>query len=152
MNYTSDIKIFQVSPDLPAGTDFLSAPDYPANRVVPGYLCQAGRLVAGLTQQELHVLADVSKKTINDYENGLITVRVGLAERLATALRTTGVRFIAGEGYVGAIVRGRRKPTDRQVVRSGRNDAAPNEVAPTVSANLPDTRQPRSLRRAKRDL
>lgn len=75
---------------------------------MPGYLCQAARLLVGLTQQELHLLARVSKKSINDYENGFIAIRVALAKRLVAALRGAGARFIAGEGYVGVIVSGRR--------------------------------------------
>ncbi|WP_244573369.1 helix-turn-helix domain-containing protein [Methylorubrum populi] len=107
-NYTCAIKIFQASPDAPRGVDFASAADFPPDRTVPGYLCQAARLLVGLTQQELHLMARVSKKSINDYENGFIAIRVALAERLVAALRGAGARFIAGEGYVGVIVSGRR--------------------------------------------
>lgn len=114
-NYTCDIKIFQASPDASRGVDFLSASEFPAERVVPGYLCQAARLLLGLTQQELHVLASVSKKTINDYENGFIDVRPAIAERLGSTLRGAGARFIMGKGYVGVVVRGRRSVTAKPV-------------------------------------
>lgn len=107
-NYTCAIKIFQAKPGLPSGVDFAAAPDFPSGRAVPGYLCQAARLLVGLTQQELHLKARVSKKSINDYENGLISVRVALAERLACALREAGARFIACDDYVGVVVMGER--------------------------------------------
>ncbi|MGU3421812.1 helix-turn-helix domain-containing protein [Methylobacterium sp. D54C] len=124
LNYTCDIKIFQASPDVTRGMDFLSAPEFPSDRVVPGYLCQAARLMAGLTQQELHVSAGVSKKTINDYENGFIVIRASLAGRLATALRTAGVRFVAGEGYIGALLCGGRNAAGRQAAPPWENEAA----------------------------
>ena len=121
--YTCGIKIFQVSSAVPVGIDFLSADDFPSDTLLPGYLCQAARSLLGLTQQELHVRAHVSKKSINDYENGFIVVRAALAERLVNALKNDGARFIAGDGYVGVIVHGRRPRTIVTPLRPGKRGA-----------------------------
>ncbi len=140
-NYTCDIKIFQASPEAPRGVDFLSAPEFPAERVVPGYLCQAARLLLGLTQQELHVRASVSKKTINDYENGFIEVRLAIAERLGSTLRGAGARFIMGKGFVGVVVRGRRPLAARPVaaapaVMDGKSKPVADGMGSTGSADV----------------
>lgn len=113
-NYTCAIKLFQAFPGLPPCIDFAAAADFPPDRPVPGYLCRAARDLVGLTQQELHLMSRVSKKSINDFENGFITVRATLADRLVAALRKAGARFVAGEGFVGVVVVGRLPDVRRQ--------------------------------------
>ncbi|GBU15882.1 MULTISPECIES: helix-turn-helix transcriptional regulator [Methylobacterium] len=149
LNYTCAIKIFQASPDIPPGLDFASVRDFPLDRVVPGYLCQAARLLVGLTQQELHVLARVSKKSINDYENGFIVLRVALAGRLVAALRCAGARFIAGEDFVGVIVTGRTAGVG--IVSEPAGQGAPgNADAPHSPSNVrPPSSGPVRSRQAK---
>ncbi|WP_238178701.1 helix-turn-helix domain-containing protein [Methylobacterium dankookense] len=143
-NYTCAIKIFQASPDAPRGVDFASAADFPPDRTVPGYLCQAARLLVGLTQQELHLLARVSKKSINDYENGFIAIRVALAERLVSALRGAGARFIAGEGYVGVIVSGLR--TEAGVPAAPSEQGGQEAEVASVPDPSGDSAKPRTAR------
>lgn len=123
-----------MEPDALRGVDFLSAPDFPEEMVVPGYLCRAARLMVGLTQQELHLLAGVSKKTINDYENGFIAIRPSLAARLATALRETGVRFVADDGYVGVLMCGRRTVPSRAAAGSRAGETAAGDAPLPTSA------------------
>lgn len=149
-NYTCAIKIFQASPDVPRGVDFSAAQDFPPDRVIPGYLCQAARLLVGLTQQELHLLARVSKKSINDYENGFIAIRIALAERLVAALRGAGARFIAGEGFVGVIVSGRRADTGRLPDSSKQGDLGAERAPALDAASVPPTVRPVRTRQAKR--
>ncbi|MCG5248250.1 helix-turn-helix domain-containing protein [Methylorubrum extorquens] len=148
-NYTVAIKIFQASPDISQDIDFASAREFPPDQVVPGYLCQAARLLVGLTQQELHVLARVSKKSINDYENGFIAIRVALAERLAAALRGGGARFIAGEGFVGVIVSGRRAGAGRSPAPSRQGAPDGEDAAPSEPAGISAAVRPSRVRRAK---
>lgn len=149
LNYTCSIKIFQASPDSPRGIDFAAARDFPADGVVPGFLCQAARLLVGLTQQELHVLARVSKKSINDYENGFIALRVALAERLAAALRGAGARFIAGEGFVGVIVNGRRADASGSPLPTGRGEPDTEDAPSSTLASISPVVRPSRARRAK---
>ncbi|AWN39125.1 hypothetical protein DK427_19875 [Methylobacterium radiodurans] len=70
---------------------------------MPGYLCQAARNLIGLSQQELHLLSRVSKKSINDYENGFAVLRPPLIERIAATLREQGARLVTGPGFVGVV-------------------------------------------------
>lgn len=100
-NYTVDIKLFQVSGQVPTRLDLSKVKDFSDDRLVPGFLCKAARELLGLTQQELHVLSQVSKKSLNDAENGYITIRPALTERVVNALRGAGARFLVGDGFVG---------------------------------------------------
>lgn len=129
----------------------MSAAPFPIAKVVPGYLCRAARLVLGLTQQELHVRARVSKKTINDYENGFIEIRVALAERLATALRDAGARFIAAEGYVGVIVTGRKAVAVPSAGGPGSDESVPAGSASTQVAGATNDGRRVQVRRTKRE-
>jgi putative transcriptional regulator len=47
---------------------------------------EARRKLAGLTQQELSVLADVSRKSINAIENGIYVPSTVLALKIASTL------------------------------------------------------------------
>ncbi|GJE45421.1 helix-turn-helix domain-containing protein [Methylobacterium soli] len=71
---------------------------------MPGYVFKAARQLSGLSQRELSEAASVSKKGINDFENGLATLGPKLLERLIGTLQSHGVRFIEGKGVVGVVV------------------------------------------------
>ena len=137
------IKLFQASSELPSKLDLAALSDFPTNRPVPGFLCQAARTLVGLTQSELHVRSQVSKKSLNDYENSLVSLRPTLVSRIVNALHEEGARFVAGDGFVGVVVRARREdildrsrsPKRRDGGLTPRPDAAWEAAMPTGMPN-----------------
>ncbi|WP_243909037.1 helix-turn-helix domain-containing protein [Methylobacterium sp. J-070] len=111
------IRIFHASSQPPSNADIADAEDFPVEQKVPGYLCQAARMLLGFSQQELHELANVSKKSINDYENGAVDIKASLVNRMAVALREAGVRFVAGPRFVGVVVRSTRSEAEDRIRR-----------------------------------
>jgi len=59
--------------------------------------------VAGVTQAWLWQASGVSRKTINDFENGLIFPKPALIARLRGSLESAGVAFVAGTNFVGVV-------------------------------------------------
>lgn len=102
-NYTTVMKLFHATQTPITGLDPSTFGEWPSERAVPGYLCQAARNLIGLSQQELHLLSRVSKKSINDYENGFAILRPPLIERIASTLREQGARLVTGPGFVGVV-------------------------------------------------
>lgn len=57
-------------------------------------LVRAARSLLGWTQAELAVKADLSRKTVADFEQGKRSARNGTMRRLEFALRAAGVTFL----------------------------------------------------------
>ncbi|WP_197280730.1 helix-turn-helix transcriptional regulator [Bosea vaviloviae] len=103
-NFSSAIKIFHLGHSRPApfgGTSFLPMP--PGNPV-PGYVCQAARILLNVSQAWLWERAKVSRKTINDFENGFSSPKLLLNHRIRRALEEAGAQFVFGEDLVGVVV------------------------------------------------
>lgn len=76
----------------------------PPDRPLPGYLCQAARGLLNVSQVWLWQHAKVSRKTINDFENGYASPKTVLNLRIRRALEFAGAQFVHGENVVGVVV------------------------------------------------
>lgn len=103
VNYISNIKIFYLGESTPVAVSELNLAPLPPSSMIEGFLCRGGREVAGVTQAWLWQESQVSRKTINDFENGLIQPRSRLVLRLRQALESAGVTFVAGPGFRGVV-------------------------------------------------
>ncbi|KAB1080556.1 helix-turn-helix domain-containing protein [Methylobacterium soli] len=103
-DYTTGIRLFQVGSASPSPGILPKVNEASAPIRMPGYVFKAARQLSGLSQRELSEAASVSKKGINDFENGLATLGPKLLERLIGTLQSHGVRFIEGKGVVGVVV------------------------------------------------
>ncbi|TCR68179.1 hypothetical protein EV560_1025 [Bosea sp. BK604] len=102
-NYITAIKIFHLNDSRPTPLPNLSFAPLPPTSVIQGYLCKAGREALGVSQAWLWQRSSVSRKTINDFENGFIIPKRKLISRLREALESDGAIFIAGPDLVGVI-------------------------------------------------
>lgn len=130
-NYTTGMKLFHAKQTPIPKLDPSTFGDWPAERAVPGYLCQAARILIGLSQQELHLLSRVSKKSINDYENGFAVLRPPLIERIAATLREHGARLVTGPGFVGVVASASRDDEEersRSPRKAPARDRAPSRA------------------------
>lgn len=103
-NYSAGIKIFYHGPGEPpplTGTGFIPMP---SELPLAGHVCQAARSLLDVTQAWLWQEAKVSRKTINDFENGYSAPKAALVLRLRRALEAAGAQFIYGENVVGVVV------------------------------------------------
>ncbi|KST59975.1 hypothetical protein AO398_03595 [Methylobacterium sp. GXS13] len=75
-----------------------------AGAVFPGGACQAAREMLGLTQQDLATSAQVSRKTINDFENMKTEPGGRILRALRETLEAQGARFCVLGGAVGVYV------------------------------------------------
>lgn len=89
--------------------------------VFNGLLCQAARQLLKLSQDDLRQLAGVSRKTINDFENGSGHPSPGIMSELAGALQAQGAQFIRdGEAFGVRVALDRARFTERsRASRSG---------------------------------
>jgi DNA-binding XRE family transcriptional regulator len=71
---------------------------------IPGFLAQAARMLLGVTQAWLWEKSGVSRKTINDYENGYRKPKSALRSAIRRALEGAGAHFIFGDEAIGVIV------------------------------------------------
>lgn len=102
-SYITNIKIFHAEESRPIPVSQLNLAPLPPTSEIQGFLCQAGREVAGVTQAWLWQASGVSRKTINDFENGLIFPKPALIARLRGSLESAGVAFVAGTNFVGVV-------------------------------------------------
>ncbi|AWN44709.1 hypothetical protein DK389_21355 [Methylobacterium durans] len=70
---------------------------------MPGIVCQAARDLLGLTQQDFARLSDVSKKTINDYENQKLEPGRRILRALRETLEREGARFYVLGDAIGVV-------------------------------------------------
>lgn len=102
--YSTAIKLFNLNDSVPRPLAALAlAPMHP-DKLLAGYLCQAARELLGTSQAWLWSQATVSRKTINDFENGFIQPKSALVMRLRQALEAAGASFVEGHETVGVIV------------------------------------------------
>lgn len=76
----------------------------PPEAEIPGFLAQAARMLLGVTQAWLWEKSGVSRKTINDYENGYRTPKSALKSAIRRALEDAGAHFIFGDDAIGVVV------------------------------------------------
>lgn len=103
-NYSSGMKIFHFGEGPLAPLTATGFIPMPPDRPLPGYLCQAARALLNVSQAWLWQRAKVSRKTINDFENGYAAPKVALNLRMKRALEHAGAQFIHGEDMVGVVV------------------------------------------------
>ena len=112
-NYSSAIKIFYFGEAEPAPLTATGFLPMPPDRPLPGYLCQAARGMLNVSQAWLWERASVSKKTINDFENGYASPKAALNLRIRRTLEQAGAQFIHGEDVVGVVVYALRRSSPR---------------------------------------
>mgnify|MGYP001132487517 CR=1 FL=1 len=76
----------------------------PPEAEIPGFLAQAARMLLGVSQAWLWEKSGVSRKTINDYENGYRQPKAALKSSIRTALQDAGAHFIFGNDAIGVVV------------------------------------------------
>lgn len=103
-NSTSGMKIFHFGDGPPSPVSATGFMPMPPDRVLPGFLSQAARDLLNVTQSWLREQAQVSKKTINDFENGYAAPKTALNLRIRRALEQAGAQFVHGEDLVGVVV------------------------------------------------
>lgn len=64
---------------------------------------QAARSLLALSQLDLSARAGVSKKIVNDYENGFIVPKQAIVDRLRECLEAEGARFIGTRSRIGVM-------------------------------------------------
>lgn len=122
-NYSSAIKIFHHND---CGTALLTSPSLlpmPPGAAIPGVVCKAAREMLNVSQAWLWKKARVSRKTINDFENGFIEPKIALNNRLRRALEEAGANFVCGEAATGVVVYSVKVPPSKppQVPRDEEN-------------------------------
>lgn len=103
-NSISGMKIFHFGDGSPPPISATGLMPMPPDRVLPGFLSQAARELLNVTQSWLREHAQVSKKTINDFENGYAAPKTALNLRIKRALEHAGAQFVHGEDIVGVVV------------------------------------------------
>jgi DNA-binding XRE family transcriptional regulator len=98
------MKVFYMSDREPVQLAAASFQPMSADAFLPGYLCQAARALLNVSQAWLWEQADVSRKTINDFENGFLAPQPGIIKRIRAALESAGARFVISNDAVGVIV------------------------------------------------
>lgn len=102
--YTSSIKLFHTNdcgPALLTGAGFLPMP---SDAPIRGFVCKAARLLLGHTQDWLSEAAEVSRKTLFDFEAGDIEPKIALNIRIRRALEGAGASFVSGDSVLGVVV------------------------------------------------
>lgn len=126
-SHSIGVKLFRSGNDLPVEASLPPLSDHPDHSRLPGYVCQAARMLTGLSQQDLRDASMVSKKVINDFENMFLVPNPTLVAKLAAVLVENGARFVQGEGTIGVVVvltrsrvdDGSRSPRRRSLDRAG---------------------------------
>jgi DNA-binding XRE family transcriptional regulator len=76
----------------------------PAGTPIRGFVCKAARALLGQTQDALASAADISRKTLFDFEVGEIEPKIALINRIRKALEDAGANFVTGDNVVGVVV------------------------------------------------
>lgn len=103
-HYTSAIKIFHLNNASPLPLTSASFMPLRPGVPIPGFLCQAARTLLNVSQAWLWHQAAVSKKTINDFENGFLEPSDEIIGRIRRALEAGGAQFVFGEDVLGVVV------------------------------------------------
>ncbi|MGF7054759.1 DNA-binding XRE family transcriptional regulator [Bosea sp. OAE752] len=107
-NCSSGIKLFYLGSGNPGPITGIGFIPMPSASPIPGYVCQAARALLNVSQAWLWQRAKVSRKTINDFENGLGSPKAALNLRLRRALEEAGAQFVFGKDVVGVVVHATR--------------------------------------------
>lgn len=102
--YSSAMKIFHLKNSGPASLTNVGFVPIPPGDPIAGFVCQAARALLNVSQAWLWERAGVSKKTINDFENGFLLPKPALNLRLRNALEEAGAHFVSGPDIVGVVV------------------------------------------------
>ncbi|WP_236960222.1 helix-turn-helix transcriptional regulator [Methylobacterium durans] len=102
-NYTTGVKLYHRGNKSPLDLSLLTVNELPAEERLPGIVCQAARDLLGLTQQDFARLSDVSKKTINDYENQKLEPGRRILRALRETLEREGARFYVLGDAIGVV-------------------------------------------------
>lgn len=122
-HYTIGIRLFQDNKPLPALLPLPKVNEIHDVSTVPGYVFAAARQLLGLSQQQLREHTGVSKKSINDFENGLVRLSDVLILQLGAMFLGRGVRFVQGDGVIGVITSMDRDAVMAATRSSGRREA-----------------------------
>lgn len=85
----------------------------PNDDEIPGFLCQAARLLLNVSQRTLHERSGISKKTINDFENLFVTPQLETNKKIRQELERQGARFLIGNERIGVVVLNEQVPPDK---------------------------------------
>lgn len=102
--YTSSIKLYHLDNAGPAIFTGLPLFPLPPKEPIPGFVCKAARLLLDKAQAWLWEESAVSRKTINDFENGIIEPKMALNNRIRQALEGAGANFVSGDSVIGVVV------------------------------------------------
>lgn len=114
-HYTSAIKIFHLNSAVPVPLTSASFIPLRPGVPIPGFLCQAARALLNVSQAWLWQQADVSRKTINDFENGFREPSDDINQRIRHALEVAGAQFVFGEDVLGVVV---YRSNEQEILRS----------------------------------
>jgi len=98
------MKIFHLRQDRVIPLTAIGFVPLPPDSPLPGFVCQAARGLLNVSQAWLWERARVSRKTINDFENGFALPKTALILRIRRALEAAGAQFVFGEDVVGVVV------------------------------------------------
>lgn len=91
----------------------------PPEAEIPGFLAQAARVLLDVSQAWLWEKSGVSRKTINDYENGYRLPKSALKAAIRSALEGRGAHFIYGPDSIGVVVYATAGDGEQQREREG---------------------------------
>ena len=100
-NYATGVKFYHQHSKPPAELSDLLVNALAAGAVFPGGACQSAREMLGLTQKDPATLAQVSRKTINDFENMKLEPGGRILRSLRETLEAQGARFCVLGAAVG---------------------------------------------------
>ncbi len=103
-NYTTGVIFYHEQSKPPLDLSSANVEALEPGASLPGVVCQAARELLGLTQLEFSKLSDVSKKTLNDYENQKVEPRGRVVRALREALENRGARFYRSGEAIGVLV------------------------------------------------
>ena len=103
-NYSSSIKIFHLGSGPRPSILAAGLVPMPPEVEIPGFLAQAARMLLGVSQAWLWEKSGVSRKTINDYENGYRLPKASLKSSIRAVLEGAGAHFIFGNDAIGVVV------------------------------------------------
>lgn len=90
---------------------------------IDGTACRGARAMLGLSQEQLCAMADVGRKLLNDFENGVRTPRARNVQRIRSELEGAGATFLAFNGALAVAVdmskRSERTPRARSLGCAG---------------------------------
>ncbi len=112
--------------------------EFPGGEPIPGELCQAARVMLGLSQREVAEGSGLSKLYINDYENQFRAIALKSVTQLRAYFEARGARFIKGDGYIGVATEMTRAEFERTSRSPERRERGAGSDTGNVSAETGD--------------